>query len=332
MALPRSRRTYASSPLGQPPFVSMPIMPRRRPATGSRVANRVRLTQSLRSFRKSGSIMKRWLTKQLHKDPRLFRVARGLLFTLRRSLPPVVIEGLPGRIHPNDFMAKRLLPGKVEDYDDYAKHSRTHFEIVSQALQRTGKSWSDVESVIDFGCGYGRVTRWLATAMSPDKVTACDVQAEAVRWCATEFGVRPLVAQPNITDTRFETYEVLFSISVATHLSPRRLKAFFRTLSRIINRGGVVIFSTHGPASARTAGRMKDITDPRKVLSDLDQSGSAFVPYPHYADAELGNTFLTHEYVVQSMAACAPKFVPVAYEEARFWGTQDCYVFKRAPG
>jgi SAM-dependent methyltransferase len=276
--------------------------------------------------------MMRWLITQLHKSPRSFAVARGLLFAFRRLFPPLAIEGLPGRVHPNDFMANRLIPGKAEDYGRYVKHSRATFEIVSQGLCHAGRCWSDVESVIDFGCGYGRVTRWLPTVLSPDKVTACDVQAEGVRWCAAEFGVRPLVGQPNIADTHFDTYDVLFAISVATHVSPGRLGVLFRTLMRIINPGGVVIFSTHGPISAQTAGRIKEYIDPQKVLSDLDQTGSAFIPYPHYADADLGDTFLTKQYVVRSMAELAPNFVMVAFEEARFWDIQDCYVFKKASG
>jgi SAM-dependent methyltransferase len=273
-----------------------------------------------------------WLSTQLHKSPRSFQVARRLLLAFRRLFPPLAIEGLPGRVHPNDFMANRLFPGKAKDYGDYVKHSRASFNIVSQALRYAGRCWSDVESVIDFGCGYGRVTRWLPTVLAPDKVTACDVQAEGVRWCAAEFGVRPLVGHPNITGTRFDTYDVLFSISVATHLSPRRLEALFRALMRIINPGGVAIFSTNGPISAQTASRIRAYIDQQKVLSDLDQTGSAFIPYPHYADAELGDTFLTNQYVVRSMAELAPEFVVVAYEEARFWSVQDCYVFKKASG
>jgi SAM-dependent methyltransferase len=273
-----------------------------------------------------------WLSTQLHKSPRSFAVARGLLFAFRRLFPPLAIEGLPGRVHPNDFMANRLLPGRAQDYGDYVKHSRASFEILSQGLRAAGRCWSDVESVIDFGCGYGRVTRWLPTVLPPDKVTACDVQAEGVRWCAAEFGVRPLVGRPNITDTGFDRYDVLFSISVATHLSPGRLAALFRALMRIINPGGVVIFSTNGPISAQTATSIRQYIDRQKLLADLDQTGSAFIPYPHYADPEFGDTFVTNRHVVRSMAELAPEFVVVAYEEARFWSVQDCYVFKKASG
>ena len=121
-----------------------------------------------------------------------------------------------------------------------------------------------------------------------------------MRWCAAEFEVRPLVAQSNIVDTRYGTYDVLISISVATHLSPSRLDVLFRTFTRIINPGGVVIFSTHGPAEVPTARGINEYIDPAKVLGDLEHTGSAFIPYPHYTDADLGDTFLTKDYVNSS--------------------------------
>ena len=63
--------------------------------------------------------------------------------------------------------------------------------------------------MIDFGCGYGRVTRWLPTVLSPEKVTACDVQRR--RGAMVRRGVRggPLVAESNIVDTRYGTYDVV---------------------------------------------------------------------------------------------------------------------------
>lgn len=266
---------------------------------------------------------------QLHRNARLFGLARGILFGARRFFSPIVLPAFPGRVHPNDFMANRVLPGNAQKYTEYAEHSRLHFDIISAGLQRAGRSWSDLDSVIDFGCGYGRVTRWLPTVMPADKVTACDVQEEAVQWCAREFGVRPLIAAGNIVDTQFNTYDCLFAISVATHLSPDLLRVFLTLLGKIINIGGVVIFSAHGFVSARDAAGIKEYLDPNDVVSALEESGIAFIPYPHYAEKEIGDTFFTKQYLVDAMSSVSPNFALTSFEEASFWGCQDCYVFTR---
>jgi SAM-dependent methyltransferase len=274
--------------------------------------------------------MMQWVKTAIHKDPRLFGAARRTLFAVRRFFPAVAVDEFPGRIHPNDFMANKTLPGHHESYKDYIEHSRSHFGMVSACLQRAGRPWSTLQSAIDFGCGYGRVTRWLPTVISPTSVTACDVQKEAVAWCASEFRVRPLVAKPDIMQTRFESYDLFFAISVLTHLSPKRIEDLFETLTKIINFEGIVIFSTHGLASAKNARVIKEYIDPRYVLNNLEETGCAFIPYPHYSDKEIGDTFLTEQYVVNTISAVAPNFQLVSYDQSKFWAAQDCYVFRKS--
>ena len=45
---------------------------------------------------------------------------------------------------------------------------------------------------LDFGCGYGRVIRFLVERVPPDRIWASDVAHEAVDFCRSEFGVHPL--------------------------------------------------------------------------------------------------------------------------------------------
>ena len=273
--------------------------------------------------------MSRWLNKQVHRHPYLFRAARGTLFTLRRFFPSLTAEGIPGRIHPNDSMTRRIFPGRSEAYRRYATHSKLQFEIITELLQGAGRPWTDLSSVIDFGCGYGRFTRWLPTVLPPAYITACDIQKEAVLWCAKEFSVRPLLADRNVLGTEFETYDLLIALSVVTHLSPKRIENLFQALSRIIRSNGMVIFSSHGISSASSANHMRDYINPYRVLEDLQEKGHAFIPYPHYTDSEIGDTFLTKQFVVGKIASLAPEFDLLHYDECKFWDIQDCYVFRK---
>jgi SAM-dependent methyltransferase len=270
-----------------------------------------------------------WVKAQLHKSPLLFGATRWMLFTLRRSLPPLTIAGLPGRLHPNDFMTGRLLPGGPAAYADYVEHSRRHFDILTDCLHRAGRAWHELAAVIDFACGYGRVTRWLPTVMPAARVTACDIQKEAVAWCAAEYGVRPLLADPELVATAFARYDLLFAISLVTHLSERRLTRLFSVLNDIIKPNGVVIFSSHGRTSARNATAIKEYLDPARIIVDLEKDGIVFIPYPHSRDKDIGDTFVTKEYIERMMARHAPMLSLVFCEEATFWDMQDCYVFKR---
>jgi SAM-dependent methyltransferase len=265
---------------------------------------------------------------RIRKYPKLYRAVRQTVFGLRRFLPPQRVPELPGRVHPNDFMTNRLIPFPGSSIEDYMRDSRRHFEIVSDYLDGLGRKWSDINAMIDFGCGYGRVTRWFTTVLAPERITACDVQMEPVRFCEREFGVRGLIAKPEIHGTAFKTYDLLVGISVLTHLSPRRIQAFLFELERILRPGGLAIFSAHGPLSAGKASRLKSSLDEELIMAELQDSGISFIPYPHYLDKELGDTLFTRAYLERQLPT---GLTIVQQDEACFWNSQDAYLLIRNP-
>lgn len=271
-------------------------------------------------------LVARAIRRVLYSDPSVFRTAKGVVWRLRRLLlSPVEIKGIPGRVHPNDFMTNTLSRARLETY---AYYSRRHFERLGEELARVGKSWADIGSVIDFGCGYGRITRWLATVMAAGNVTACDVQEEAVRWCEREFGVCGLVACADIAPTPFGHYDLLFACSVLTHLSPRRIDAFLRTLPQIIRSGGVVVLSGKDHETAGTAHQTHQYLAAGTVLRALDQDGCYFHPYPHYRDQDIGDTYFTPEWLASRVVAQALDFRIVHHQPAGFFFSRD----HRIPG
>jgi hypothetical protein len=52
------------------------------------------------------------LKAHLHRNPRLFGLARSFIFAARHAFPPIAVQGLPGRIHPNDFMTNQFCPAE----------------------------------------------------------------------------------------------------------------------------------------------------------------------------------------------------------------------------
>jgi len=108
----------------------------------------------------------------LHRHPGLYQFSKRMV-ELRGLLPPVQVVGLPGRVHRNDLMAL--------DREGYRHSSKSHFEALSEDLAEAGRPWDKISDFIDFGCGYGRVTRWMPSVLPASGITACDVNREAVR-------------------------------------------------------------------------------------------------------------------------------------------------------
>jgi SAM-dependent methyltransferase len=104
----------------------------------------------------------------------------------------------------------------------------------------------ELQSVLDFGCGCGRVTRWWSDFHG--QVTGSDVNAPAVAWC-----------RENLTFARFEenalapplvfedeSFDLVYALSVFTHLTGDLQVAWRDELRRVLRPGGLLLVTTHG--------------------------------------------------------------------------------------
>jgi SAM-dependent methyltransferase len=117
---------------------------------------------------------------------------------------------------------------------------------IRSALADNGVEISAVRAMLDFGCGCGRVVRhWKGL---PARVEGCDVNRRLVRWCRRNLpfagfavnGARPPLAYAD------ETFDVVYALSVFTHLPQDLQRPWMAELRRVTAPGGHVVFSVHG--------------------------------------------------------------------------------------
>jgi SAM-dependent methyltransferase len=165
--------------------------------------------------------------------------------SFRRLMPPWSrhLPGIVGKVHPKDAM---LYDDSEESIGNYVRAANSAIENLEVALAGVDRTLGDVESCLDFGCGHGRVLRFLQQKISPQKITACDVDADGVRFCAAEFGVNPLVSSWHAPQIRLGKYDLVWSGSVLTHLDGEDGDALLERLAESLMPGGVLVFSIHG--------------------------------------------------------------------------------------
>ncbi len=105
----------------------------------------------------------------------------------REHAPPRQLPGVPGGVHVKDPM---LYDESEESIGAYLRAASSAMDNINEGLRLSESSYGQIRSCLDFGCGYGRVLRLLNAVIKSRKITACDVDAEAVRFCAREFGTR----------------------------------------------------------------------------------------------------------------------------------------------
>jgi len=119
-------------------------------------------------------------------------------------------------------------------------------QSIRTTLSRNGLELEEFESILDFGCGCGRVVRHWARLHA--QIVATDVNPRAITWCRRNLPFGRFIANDPAPPLAFEpgTFELVYALSVFTHLPAVMQRPWMEELLRVTARGGYVIFSTHG--------------------------------------------------------------------------------------
>ena len=115
-------------------------------------------------------------------------------------------------------------------------------------LDSQGRTFSSFERVLDFGCGCGRVLRHLEPGIARTEFHGTDIDPEAIAWCEESVPNVRWSTNTDLPPTRYEdeAFDLVYSISVFTHLDERFQLAWLDELRRITRPGGLLILTTHG--------------------------------------------------------------------------------------
>ncbi|MBX9702063.1 MAG: class I SAM-dependent methyltransferase [Acetobacteraceae bacterium] len=141
---------------------------------------------------------------------------------------------------------------RLADHDAmYAGNAKHYLECGASALSvihaATVLGGVRVGSVLDFGAGAGRVTRWLRAQWPMARLAATDLRGADLEFCAAEFGCDTWLSGTDIaTLAAPRRYDVIWAGSVLTHLAAPVAEALLAKLLSWTRPGGIVVASLHG--------------------------------------------------------------------------------------
>jgi SAM-dependent methyltransferase len=265
----------------------------------------------------------------IRRHPYLYRAARTARFTVGRFVPPRTYPGIPGRIHFNDFMFGN---GSPEEIASYAERALNVISNIDASLAAAGKTVDEIVRWLDFGCGYGRVIRFLAERVPPDRIYASDVVKEGVDFCSSEFGVHPIYSQGDLTTLRLRPFDFIYAISVITHLNERNSAAMLRVLGESLAPGGIALFTTHGQWSLENPETYGAEYEERseEIRRAVEANGIAFLRYPFVSGDDYGMTWHSREYIETKMEELHEgRMRPLMFKPRGLDGHQDVFAFQR---
>ena len=128
----------------------------------------------------------------------------------------------------------------------FLESGRLAAQSIRDVLTRAGTGIEAMDSILDFGCGCGRVVRHWAGLDAG--ISGSDLSGGAIDWC-----------RENLPFARFETnglspplafddgsFDLAYALSVLTHLPEAIQHEWMGELRRVVRGGGLLLVTTHG--------------------------------------------------------------------------------------
>ena len=195
---------------------------------------------------------------------------------------------------------------------------------VRHALEAAGTS--PVRSVLDFGCGHGRVLRVLKAAFPDASLTASDIDPGAVEFCASTFGAAPVLSTFDPRQVRMEgSFDLVWAGSVFTHLDRERFTGFLTVLGSLLAPGGVLVLTVPGNGVADDLRRNDPIyrltpEQTEELLRGRERDGFAYVEYE--PGRRYGHALVIADWVRDAVASAGGLRL-LDYREAAWGSRQD---------
>jgi hypothetical protein len=179
----------------------------------------------------------------------------------------------------------RPVPGVINEISPLDRQYRDHpkqyllwgqraVHCLRVAMQAGGRDHPG--SILDLPSGHGRALRAIRAAFPDARITAWDLDRDAVDFCARVFGAIPVHGEPDpAANTIDERFDLIWCGSLLSHVDAHHWGGFLRLLSQLLSPRGLLVLTTRGRriAGLMRAGRSRFGLTFREVRMLLDEYG-----------------------------------------------------------
>jgi SAM-dependent methyltransferase len=153
---------------------------------------------------------------------------------------------------------RRILPSLPSESFQYFVAGRTGDDTLLTAfpvyvqfrglIETHYRPLANCEAILDFGCGWGRITRFFIKDLAPARLWGIDMWEAGVEHAKQTNPWSNFMTVNKMPPTSFDddTFDVVFAYSVFSHISEDLHARWLGEFSRILKPGGLMIATTWG--------------------------------------------------------------------------------------
>lgn len=156
-----------------------------------------------------------------------------------------------------------------------------------------------INRILDWGCGCGRVSRFMIESFGKERVFGCDIDGLSIDWTKSNLNSWTFTRVNGLPPTPYPDnyFDFIYGTSVFTHLTEPLQFKWLEELQRITRPGGIVAVSVMNQKDLTLIPQLKELLE-IKGFADCRMIGSEYL-VPFVDEEYYRVTFHTRSYISQ---------------------------------
>lgn len=231
--------------------------------------------------------------------------------------PAVGPDGLP--LPPPRL--RQLVSGRSADAEYFIRIGEAMAASIRAAAAEADSPVEEMQAILDFGCGSGRVARQWADLQGP-QIHGCDYNEEPVRWCAANLPFLRVARNDLEPPAPYEaeSFDLIYALSVLSHLSEPLQERWVAEYRRLLRPGGLLVVSVLGEQATH-----------RLTAEERERfgRGELVVERPRMEGRNSCTAYHPRRYVTDSLLAGFAEVTTFELGSAELPVMQDAYLARR---
>ncbi len=152
-------------------------------------------------------------------------------------------------------------------------------QCIDKALNQTSVNRA-IRRVLDFGCGYGRVLRFLRVRFPHADITASDIDPVALDFCQREFSLESVMSDEDFQKLSLpRKYDLIWCGSLITHIDERGTTDLLKFFHDHLLPGGLCVVTSVGQSSMQWIQTKRTQLPQQEVFAQFHRSGYGYSDY-----------------------------------------------------